>query len=215
MPREVFYAVLLGPAQEFTRSWLAARSKTSITTAETGPRRGGLACAPKGAGGRGWLTGRLAAAVPRPLTVLLVAALAIPGIGACGGDDGDDQAFQDDFPALSERLQSLGEELGNTLETAQDATNEELATEFENFAQELGELRQELEDLEPPEDLADEREDLVAAMGEVRSSLESIASAADEGDPQAAREATVELLDDSGELRDARQALGQAVRQDE
>jgi hypothetical protein len=34
MPREVFYAVLFGPAQEFTRSWLAGRSKTLITTAE-------------------------------------------------------------------------------------------------------------------------------------------------------------------------------------
>jgi hypothetical protein len=146
---------------------------------------------------------------------LLVAAIAMLGIGACGGDDGDDQAFQDDFPALSERISSLGEDVANTIETAENASDEELATEFENFAQRLGELRRELTDLEPPDDLADERDDLVSAMGEVRSSLESIAGAAEEGDPQAAREATLELIDRSGELRDARQALGQAVREDE
>jgi chromosome segregation ATPase len=153
--------------------------------------------------------------VPRPLTALLVAALAMLGIAACGGDDGDDQAFQDDFPALSERIASLGEEVGNTIETAENASDQELANEFDDFAQQLGELRQELQNLEPPEDLADEREDLVSAMGEVRSSLESIASAAEEGDPQAAREATLELIDRSGELSDARRALGQAVREDE
>jgi hypothetical protein len=154
-------------------------------------------------------------AVTRSLTVLLLSAVAVLGVAACGGDDGDDQAFQDDFPALSERIQSLGEEVGNTIETAENASDQELADEFDEFAQQLGELRQELEDLEPPEDLADEREDLVSAMGEVRSSLESIASAAEEGDPEAAREATLELIDHSDELRDARQALGQAVRADE
>jgi hypothetical protein len=136
-------------------------------------------------------------------------------IAACGGDNGDAEAFQDDFPALSQRLQSLGEEVGNTIETAQNASDQELANEFEDFAQELGDLRQELEDLEPPEDLADERDDLVSAMGEVRSSLDDIAGAAEEGDPEAAREATLELIDRSEELRDARQALATAVREDE
>jgi methyl-accepting chemotaxis protein len=154
-------------------------------------------------------------AVPRPLTALLVAAIAIPGIAACGGDDGDDQAFQDDFPALSERIASLGEQVGNTIETAESASDQELANEFDDFSQRLGDLRQELEELEPPEDLADERDDLVSAMDEVRSSLESIASAAEEGDPEAAGEATLELIDSSEQLRDARQALGSAVRKDE
>jgi predicted nucleic acid-binding Zn-ribbon protein len=149
--------------------------------------------------------------VPRPLTALVLAAIAFAGIAACGGDDGDDQAFQDDFPALNERIAALGEEVGNTIETAENASDRELANEFDDFAQRLGDLRQELEELEPPEDLADEREDLVSAMGEVRSSLESIASAAEESDPEAAREATLELIEGSDELRDARAALARAV----
>jgi hypothetical protein len=151
----------------------------------------------------------------RPRTALAVALIAILGIAACGGDDDDDQAFQDDFPALSERIVSLGEEVGDTIETAENASDQELAREFDDFAQELGDLRQQLDDLEPPEDVADERDDLVSAMGEVRSSLEGIASAAEAGDPEAAGEATLELIDRSNELRDARQELARAVREAE
>ena len=105
--------------------------------------------------------------------------------------------------------------MGDTIETAENASDQELANEFDAFAQKLGDLREELEDLEPPEDLAEERDDLESAMAQVRSSLESIASAAEEGDPEAAREATLQLIDRSGDLRDARQALGQAVRENE
>jgi AcrR family transcriptional regulator len=34
LARDVFYAVLIGPAQEFCRHWLAGRTRTSIRTAE-------------------------------------------------------------------------------------------------------------------------------------------------------------------------------------
>jgi AcrR family transcriptional regulator len=34
MPREVMYAVLIGPAQEFSRHWLAGRTSTSMRTVE-------------------------------------------------------------------------------------------------------------------------------------------------------------------------------------
>jgi uncharacterized coiled-coil DUF342 family protein len=151
----------------------------------------------------------------RPLAVLAATAVAALGLAACGGDDGEDQAFQDDFPALSERIQSLGQELADTIESAAEASNEELAQDFEGFAQRLGNLRQEVEDLEPPEELVEEKDDLVSAMGEVRTSLEDIASAAEEGDAQAAREATLELVDGSEQLRDARSELNSAVREGE
>jgi hypothetical protein len=46
----------------------------------------------------------------------------------------------------------------------------------------------------------------------VRDSLDGIADAAEAGDPDAAREATEELVQGSADLRDARRALAQAVR---
>jgi predicted nucleic acid-binding Zn-ribbon protein len=147
--------------------------------------------------------------LPRRRTALVVVALAIWGIAACGGGDGE--SFEEDFPALSQRIISLGEEVGNAIETADSSTDQQLSDEFDGFAQQLGDLRQELEDLEPPDELTDEREDLVSAMGGVRTSLEDIAHAAEDGDPEAAREATLELVERSDELRDARRELARAV----
>jgi hypothetical protein len=50
-------------------------------------------------------------------------------------------------------------------------------------------------------------------MGAVRISLQDIASAAEDGDPEAAREATIELIDRSDQLREAREALASALRE--
>lgn len=151
--------------------------------------------------------------MPRPPTALVAVAIAMLGVAACGGGDGE--SFEDDFPAMSDRIVALGEDVGNTIETADSASDRELAEEFDDFAQRLGNLRQELEDLEPPEELTEEREDLVSAMGGVRTSLEEIADAAKDRDPEAAREATLELVERSNDLRDAREALAQAVNEDE
>jgi chromosome segregation ATPase len=140
--------------------------------------------------------------------------LAAVCLAACGGDD-ESASFREDFPPVSQRIVSLGEEVGDQIETAAEASDEELANEFERFARELGELRGQLEELEPPEDLSDERDDLAAAMGDVRGSLQEIADAAEEGDPEAARQATIELIERSEELREARQTLAKAVRDGE
>jgi hypothetical protein len=146
-------------------------------------------------------------------TVLLAAGVASLAIAGCGGDDG--ASFEEDYPAVSDRLVTLGEQIGQAIEDAPTESDAALADQFGGFARQLGNLRQDLEELEPPEELADERDDLAAAMGDARTSLQGIATAAQEGDPQAAREATLELVDGSAELRDARQALTSAVREGE
>jgi hypothetical protein len=152
--------------------------------------------------------------LPRRLTALVIAAVALLGVAACGGED-ESEAFEEDFPALSQRMVSLGERLGNAIETAGETSDDELAERFDRFAGDLGALRQELEELEPPEEVADERDDLAEAMREVGGSLEEIANAAEESDPEAAREATLELIDRSAELREAREALLRATREAE
>jgi methyl-accepting chemotaxis protein len=151
--------------------------------------------------------------LPGRLSALLAAAAALIAVAGCGG--GEDDTFEDEFPQLSRQVASLGEDVGEAIETAGESSDRELAEEFDRFAQKLGELRQQIDDLEPPEELADERDELVAAMGEVRGSLEDIAGAAERSDPEAAREATLELIDNSEQLRDARQELTRAVREGE
>jgi hypothetical protein len=171
------------------------------------PRRPGARYAP-----RCPRPGSLRAALPRRLIALTALALAVLGLAACGGDGGEDE-YGEEFRRLSERIVSLGEDVGETIETAAQSSDRELAGEFDAFAEELGELRREVDELEPPDDLADEQEELTAAMGQVRASLEDIAGAAERSDPQAARQATIELIEQSDELRDARRALSRAVRE--
>jgi hypothetical protein len=147
---------------------------------------------------------------PAALAVLLLTVL---GVAACGGD-GEEDEYGDEFPRLSQRIVALGEDVGEAVETASDSTDEQLAAEFAGFAEDLGALRRDLDELDPPDDLADEQDELTAAMREVRNSLDDIASAAEQSDPDAARQATMELIQRSAELRDARRALARAVREE-
>jgi len=133
-------------------------------------------------------------------------------LAGCGGDDAAEQ-YKEDVPQISRELVSLGREVGSAIEAAGEQSDDELAAEFQDFAQRLGGLRDELEGLEPPDDLADEQDALVAAVSEVRDSLAAISDAAEASDPDAARTATEELVRGSEELREARVDLVRAARE--
>jgi prefoldin subunit 5 len=130
-------------------------------------------------------------------------------LGACGGDGESD--YKDEFEPISKDIVALGEDVGKAVQEASGTTDERLADQFGNFAQELGDLQQKLDELEPPEDLADEQDALTSAMGEVQGALEGIASAAEQGDVDAARQSTEDLIQGSVDLRDARRKLARAV----
>ena len=139
-------------------------------------------------------------------------ALACVALVACG-DSGDDDGYKEEFPPLSRQIVELGEEVGAGIESAGESTDEALADDFDEYAQELGDIEQKLDDLEPPEDLADAQDDLVSAIGDVQNSLEQIAAAARESDAPAARQATMDLIESSEALRDARRTLADEVEQ--
>jgi methyl-accepting chemotaxis protein len=144
--------------------------------------------------------------------VVIASTAAALALGACGGDGSEDE-YKDDFRPFNERLVGLGQQVGDTIEGAGESTDQQLADDFDDFAQQLGDLRGELEDLDPPDDLDEEHDELVEVMGEVRGSVEDIAKAADEQDPDAARTATEELVQQSSELRDVRERLAREVRE--
>jgi hypothetical protein len=141
---------------------------------------------------------------------MMAALLAAMAVAGCGGSSEED--YKEDFPAINQKLLALGADVGRSIEGADRATDAELADDFGNYAKELGDVQQQLDELEPPDDLAEDQDELVSAIGEVQGPLEDIAGAAEQGDPQAASRATIELVSRSRQLRDARRTLAQAVR---
>jgi hypothetical protein len=142
---------------------------------------------------------------------LPVVGLAALVLAACGGSA--EEKYKEDFPPLSQKLVSLGQEVGDSIQGAGGSTDEQLAEDFAQYAERLGTVQQDIDDLEPPDDLASDQDQLVSAIGEVQGALDDIAEAADKGDAEAARQATLDLIQGSKALRDSRRKLARAVNE--
>ena len=140
------------------------------------------------------------------LPVVLALALAT----GCG--ESDEEKYKEDFPPLSQKLSGLGQDVGQTIQAASGTSDEKLADDFNDYAEQLGEVQQDIDDLEPPDDLAEDQDQLVSSIGDVQGALEDIAQAADKGDAQSARRATLDLIQSSEDLRTSRAKLNAAVR---
>jgi hypothetical protein len=137
------------------------------------------------------------------LVGLLLLCLAV---AACGG--GDDQSYNEDFAPIDRGLVALGEEVESGLRTADDAT---LATRFAGYARRLGRLREQLDDLEPPDGLRERHDALLAAMGATRRDLDGISTAAKRSDVAAAKTAAIDLVRHGARLEDTRRDLADAL----
>jgi len=144
------------------------------------------------------------------LLAILISVLGTVAVAGCGGKSTED-AYKDDYPPLSRKIVALGGEVGKTIQNAGNSTNQQLSDAFGNYAQKLGDLQQQVDDLDPPKDLDDEQGALVSAMGDVQGDLNDISGAASKGDPKAARAATAHLIQDSAKLASARRTLNRAV----
>jgi hypothetical protein len=142
--------------------------------------------------------------------VFLPVVLALALATGCG--ESDEEKYKDDFPPLSQKLSGLGQDVGQTIQAASGSSDEKLADDFNDYAEQLGEVQQDIDDLEPPDDLAEDQDQLVSSIGDVQGALEDIAQAADKGDAQSARRATLDLIQSSEDLRTSRAKLNAAVR---
>jgi hypothetical protein len=143
----------------------------------------------------------------RRLIVLLLAVSALPVAGC--GDDGDSasEKYADGFKPVNQRILDLGQKVGASIQAGPTKSHRQLATEFDDHARQLGKLRGELRQLEPPGDLGQTHRQLVEAMGDVQAALEGIEKGARAGDAKSVGAAQRRLTETSKDLRRARLEL--------
>jgi hypothetical protein len=143
--------------------------------------------------------------VSRPLSALLIV-LALAG---CGG--GGQDSYADDFPAINKDLAALGSDVEATLRSANSASNEALARRFSGYANRLGDIRDRLDDLDPPSSLKAEHARLTAGATATERALSDLASAARSGDATTAGAAATRLVRSGQVVDSARQKIANSA----
>ena len=145
----------------------------------------------------------------RRLLALALSLLAAIALTACGEDK--EETFKREYRPVNTKILALVRDVGRSVTGASGKSDRQIQQEFAALARRTGALRKDLEALDPPDDLAGDRKDLVEAMGDARDALREIERAAGEGDPQAARRATIQLVAASQDLRSQRRDLARAT----
>jgi methyl-accepting chemotaxis protein len=134
-------------------------------------------------------------------------ALALPAAGC--GDDSSAQ-FKEDYNQAVKPLSQL-KDVGGSIGSAADQTNQQLARELERLADRADQTRKNLSRLKAPDDAKEEFQDLKDALGDTIHDLRGFAAAAKKGDPAEANEASKKLVESGTEVQQAEEELRRAV----
>jgi hypothetical protein len=144
--------------------------------------------------------------VARVIGALVVVLLAL---AACGKSA--DDKYRADFPPINRDLAALGEDVAAGLRDAGQSGDAALAPEFSGYARRLSELRDRLDDLDPPASVKQDHAQLVAAAGATDRALADVASAARAGDAAAAGTAATRLVRSGQDLDAARSKVANSA----
>lgn len=148
----------------------------------------------------------------RRFTIPSLALLAALVLAACGGggDATPSKAdWQKDYAPLNTQIKTLGQQVGDAINTAEGKSASSLATQFQSLADEATAAANDLSKVETPDDqgIKQNQQDLVTALKQGANDLHAISAAATANDSKAAAAAAQKLVADSADIRGPRQAL--------
>jgi hypothetical protein len=141
----------------------------------------------------------------RRAVALCLAAFVSVAFAACGDDD--DNAFKEDYNAAIKPLSELNQDIGSSLRGAGGQSNDAIATKFQQLADKAQQARDNLAELEPPEDAKQSFDQLLSSLQKGTDDLRAVATAAEDGDPAAARQAAQDLVSSGEQIQKAETAL--------
>ena len=140
---------------------------------------------------------------------LLSALLVVLALAACGKSAED--RYRADFPPLNRDLAALGQDVAVGLRDAGQSSDTALASRFAAYARRLDELRDRIDDLDPPGSVESDHQRLASAATATERALVDVASAARAGDADSANAAATRLVLRGQDLDAARQKLANSA----
>jgi hypothetical protein len=140
---------------------------------------------------------------------VLSALLVVLALAACGKSDED--RYRADFPPLNRDLAALGQDVAAGLRDAGQSSDPALARRFGAYARRLGELRDRIDDLDPPGSVKSDHRRLATAATATERALVDVASAAEAGEAAFASAAATRLVLRGQDLDAARQKLANSA----
>jgi hypothetical protein len=147
--------------------------------------------------------------VARLASALLVVLALVLALAACGKSAED--KYRADFPPINRDLAALGEDVAAGLRDAGQSGNAALASQFGGYERRLGELRDRLDELDPPGSVEQDHERLVSAATATDRALADVAGAARAGDATAAGAAATRLVRSGQDLDAARSKVANSA----
>ena len=147
----------------------------------------------------------------RTLRAALAALMIVASFALLACGESEDNQFKEDYNEAVKPLSELNSDIGNSIGTAAGKSNNELANEFNKLADKAQQTRDNLSELDPPDDAKEEFDKLLSSLQDGTDDLKAVATAAREGDPQAAAKASQDLVQSGTEIQKAETALQQAV----
>ena len=140
---------------------------------------------------------------------LLSALLVVLALAACGKSAED--RYRADFPPLNRDLAALGQDVAAGLRDAGQSSDPALASRFAAYARRLDELRDRIDDLDPPDSVKPQHRRLATAATATERALGDVVSAARAGDTASASAAATRLVLSGQDLDAARQKLANST----